>query len=209
MKIAVINELTTAHRNEDIMLALEKYDHEVYNLGMKNKETSYSLQYNQISFLAALLLNGEKVDLVIGGCSTGQGFAISSMQYPSVITGHISTPLDAYLFSQINGGNCLSLVLNQGYGWGSDINLEMILDAFFKEPLGNGYPPSRKEAQKISRNQLMEISHITHKSMAEIITLLSKNFVKEALNYPGIKEFLDIDSLPDKELATSIHTVLS
>ena len=45
--------------------------------------------------------------------------------------------------------------------------------------------------------------------MAEIVTLLPKDFVKEALNYPGISEFLDIDSLSDKELATNIRTILS
>lgn len=208
MKIAVINELTTADRNSDIILALQKYNHEIYNLGMKKKEEKYILQYNQISFLAALVLNINKVDLVIGGCSTGQGFAISSMQYPGVVTGHIQTPLDAYLFSQINGGNCLSLVLNQGYGFASEINIEIIFDAFFKESLAGGYPVARKEAQEISRKQLLEISKSTHKSMSEILLCLPKDFVKEALEYPGIKEFLDINSLSDKELVNSINTVL-
>ena len=53
------------------------------------------------------------------------------MQYPGVFCGHIMTPLDAWLFRQINGGNCISLALNQGYGWAADVNLKFIFDRFF------------------------------------------------------------------------------
>lgn len=42
--------------------------------------------------------------------------------------GLIQSPLDAWLFGQINGGNCISLALNFGYGWATDINLWFVFD---------------------------------------------------------------------------------
>ncbi len=42
------------------------------------------------------------------------------MQYPGVSCGLIADPLDAWLFSMINAGNCISLALNKGYGWAGE-----------------------------------------------------------------------------------------
>ena len=117
MKIAVINETSAADRNADIMAALEGRGHEVLNVGMKKGFEPPELQYIQTGLMTGLLLHLKRVDLVVGGCGTGQGYLNSVMQYPGVFCGHILTPLDAWLFAQINDGNCMSLMLNQGYGW--------------------------------------------------------------------------------------------
>jgi ribose 5-phosphate isomerase RpiB len=144
MKIALINETSAADRNADIMAALEGRGHEVINAGMKKNGEKPELQYIHTGFIAAVLLNLKRVDMVVGGCGTGQGFMNSVMQYPGVFCGHILTPLDAWLFGQINDGNCISLMLNQGYGWASNINLRFIFDSYFEPQRGAGYPAQRK-----------------------------------------------------------------
>jgi len=205
MRIAVINETSAADRNADILAALEGRGHEIINAGMTKSGTQPELTYIHTGLLAALLLNTKKVDLVIGGCGTGQGFLNSVMQYPGVFCGHILNPLDAWLFTQINGGNCISLMLNQGYGWASNVNVRMIFDALFSVAPGGGYPPHRAESQAASRALLTGISRSTHRSMTEIILSLPEEVVKTALSYPGIWELLDPPALADKTLGAVLE----
>jgi len=169
MRIAVINEVSASHRNADIIAALSKFDHTIYNVGMTNPDKGPELTYIHTGLMAGILLNMEAVDLVVGGCGTGQGFLNSVMQYPKVFCGLISDPLDAWLFSQINGGNCISLPLNKGYGWAADINLQFIFEKLFDCEMGAGYPEHRKESQRISRDKLKKISKYTHKEIDEIL----------------------------------------
>ena len=136
MKIAVINETSAADRNKDIIAALEGRGHEVVNAGMTQNGAQPELQYIHTGLMAAVLLNLQRVDLVVGGCGTGQGFLNSVMQYPNVFCGHILNALDAWLFAQINDGNCISLALNQGYGWAGDVNLRLLFDIYFSVERG-------------------------------------------------------------------------
>ena len=116
--------------------------------------------------MSALLLYLKRVDFVVGGCGTGQGYLNAVMQYPGVFCGHILNALDAWLFTQINGGNCISLALNQGYGWAADINLRFIFDRIFSAESGSGYPAHRREPQQEARLELERISSLTHRSFA-------------------------------------------
>ena len=155
MKIAVINEVSASIRNEDIVNALHKTTNaEVLNVGMKNPEQTPSLTYIHTSYMAAVLLNTGSCDFVIGDAAPDRVFkwctAISG-----VVCGLIVEPLDAWLFSQINGGNCVSLPLNKGYGWAGSINLEYIFEKLFADPAGAGYP---KERAKESGNEPPDIS---------------------------------------------------
>src|SRR5512136_641442 len=174
MRIAVINETSAADKNVEILKALEGRGHEVFNLGnTKNGETP-SLLYIHTGLMSALLLNLKAVDFVVGGCGTGLGYLNSVMQYPGVFCGHLLTPLDAFLFARINAGNCVSLALNQGYGWAGDVNLGMIFDALFTPELGSGYPAARAEPQRQGRHLLEQVSQATHRPMPEILTALPK-----------------------------------
>lgn len=74
MKIAVINETSAADRNADILAALDGLGHEVFNVGMRHNGEKPELTYIHTGFLGALLLNTGRVDFVVGGCGTGQGF---------------------------------------------------------------------------------------------------------------------------------------
>ena len=188
MKIAVINEVSAMARNPDILAALKPGGHEVCNLGMDPSKEQPELTYIHTGLMAAIVLNSGICDLVVGGCGTGQGFMLSSMQYPGVFTGLIETPLDAWLFSQINGGNCISLALNKGYGWAADINLKYIFERFFQDPSGQGYPPQRQESQKHSRNMLVQISAAVHKPFAEAALSLPEPYLQEVLEFPGFRE---------------------
>ena len=147
MRIAVLNETSAADRNAAIVDALRGRGHEIINAGMKKNGEQPELSYIHTGLLAALLLHLNRVDFVVGGCGTGQGFLNSVMQYPGVFCGHIMNSLDAWLFAQINAGNCISLALNQGYGWAGDVNLRFIFDRLFSVEFGLGYPPHRSQPQ--------------------------------------------------------------
>lgn len=204
MKIAVINETSAADRNADILRALADRGHEIINAGMKKNGEQPELTYLHTGLLAALLLNTGRVEYVVGGCGTGQGFLTSVMQYPNIFCGHIVTALDAWLFTQINGGNCISLMLNQGYGWASDVNLGFIFDRIFSVPVGLGYPPHRQASQQESRRVLMGISTITHRPLAAIVREMPSDVVRQTLNYPGVWELLNVETLTDRELAAAL-----
>ncbi len=204
MRIAVVNETSTADRNADIISALEGRGHEILNVGMRKGGDSPELTVIHTSFLAALLLNSERADYIVAGCGTGQGFEIAITQYPRIFCGHIQNPLDAWLFTQINGGNCVSLALNQGYGWAADVNLRMIFDQLFGVEFGAGYPPHRRSTQQESRRLLEEITSVSHRSMADIVRDLPARVVLPALAYPGVEEILGLGGLHDESLAAAL-----
>ncbi len=180
MRIAVINETSAADKNADIMAALSGRGHDVVNAGMTRNGAKPELTYIHTGFLAALLLNAGRADFVVGGCGTGQGFLNSVMQYPGVFCGHILNSLDAWLFAQINGGNCVSLALNQGYGWAGDVNLRFIFDRLFSVEPGSGYPPHRRESQRESRATLQAISRLAHRPFADIVRALPDAVLRPA-----------------------------
>ena len=162
------------------------------------------LQYIHTGLMAAILLHIKRVDFVVGGCGTGQGFLNSVMQYPGVFCGHILTSLDAWLFAQINGGKCISLALNQGYGWAGDVNLRFIFDQLFSVEFGSGYPPHRKEPQQRSRLILENISKLVHLPFAEIITALPQEVIQPVLDYPGMQQLVNVDTLDDSAIKEAL-----
>jgi len=205
MKIAIINETSSADRNSDILKALEGKGHELINCGMKKTGQAPELSYVHTSLMAALLLETGRVDFVVGSCGTGQGFMNAVLQYPGVSCGHILSPLDAWLFARINGGNCVSLALNQGYGWAGDVNLRLVFDQLFTPERSAGYPPHRSEPQRAARDLLASISRASHRTMAEIVQVLADEAVVPALGYPGFLALLFSGPLPDLALAAALR----
>jgi len=200
MKIAVINETSAADKNKDIITALDEFGHEIFNVGMTKTGGHPELTYIDTGFLGALLLNTKRVDFVIGGCGTGQGFLNSVMQYPGVFCGHILSPLDAWLFTQINGGNCISLALNQGYGWAGDANLRFIFEKLFSVESGSGYPEHRRVSQQQSRKILANISQKTHLPFEVIVEKMDSNIVEKVLGFPGVWDLLDVENIGNNRL---------
>jgi ribose 5-phosphate isomerase RpiB len=207
MKIAVINEISAAARNADILRALEGRGHEVLNLGNTSAEDTLQLQYIQTGLMSALLLHLKVVDFVVGGCGTGLGYLNSVLQYPGVVCGHILSPLDAWLFSRINNGNCVSLALNQGYGWAGEINLKMIFDELFTTDRGTGFPAHRAEPQRNSRQLLAEVSTATHKSFPEILHALPISVTQPVVNFPAFKPLIMKAIIDDPELSKTVSSL--
>lgn len=208
MRVAIINETSAAAKNADILKALEGRRLEVMNLGNTGAEGEFALQYIHTGLMSALLLHLGAADFVVGGCGTGLGYMNSVLQYPGVGCGHVLSPLDAWLFARINAGNCVSLALNQGYGWAGDVNLKMIFDALFTPETGAGYPSHRAEPQRNSRETLASISKITHKSFGEILTSLPVEVTKPALEYPVFKPVILAAAQKEPELLSIITQIL-
>ncbi len=183
MKIAVINEFSAMSKNKDVVAAIEKQGREVLNIGMSDNYNDINLTYIHTGFMAGAVLNLGLADLVVGSCGTGQGFLISANQYPNVYCGLILEPSDAYVFSQINAGNCISLALNKGFGWAGELNLDYIFEKLFAKAPGGGYPEERAASQAQSRGLLRGINEAAHKSFDEILRGLDKDIVKTALSH--------------------------
>ena len=210
MRIAVINETSAADKNKDILSALEGRGHEIINAGMTSSGAKPELTYIHTGLLAGILLNLKRADLVVGGCGTGQGFLNSVMQYPNVCCGLIQNPLDVWLFGQINGGNCISLALNFGYGWAGDVNLKFIFDRLFSlDELGCGYPAYRRESQQESIRILKEVSMAAHRTLAEIISSLDEGVIRPVLAYPGVSELIDTNSIEDVTLRETLEAKIA
>ncbi len=203
--IAVVNETSAVDKHPTIMSALEGRGLDVVNAGMAAKGEVPELQYIQTGLISALLLAADRVDMVIGGCGTGQGYMNSVMQYPGVACGHLLTPLDAFLFARINAGNVVSLALNQGWGWAGEINLSMLFDQLFSGERGGGFPPHRAEPQAASRANLEIVGEATHRSMAEVVVRLPDEIVVPAITHPAAAAVLDIDTIEDAVLRTALQ----
>ena len=133
MRIALINENSQAGKNEVILRALcsaaKPYGHEIFNYGMHNPEDEHYLTYVQNGILAAVLLNSGAVDFVVTGCGTGEGAMLALNAFPGVQCGLVTDPSDAFLFTQINNGNAVSLPYAKGFGWGGE---RLIWNIFLK-----------------------------------------------------------------------------
>lgn len=207
-RIGIVNEVSACARNKDIVAALQGYDDiEILNMGMKDPEEENPITYIQTGIISAILLNCDMCDLVVGGCGTGQGYLNAVMQFPGVFCGLIQEPLDAWLFSQINGGNCVSLALNKGYGWAADINLKYIFEKLFKDPSGQGYPAARAESQAESRECLKNMSLKTHKTLLEALESLDKKVLEPIQQR---KEFMSAlgEKSASNELAMRVYKLL-
>ncbi len=205
MRVAVINEVSAADKNGAIMAALDGRGLSVINAGMTQKSDQPQLLYTHTGLMSALLVHLDVVDLVIGGCGTGQGYLNSVMQYPGMICGHLLSPLDAWLFARINAGNCVSLALNQGYGWAGEVNLRFLFDRLFSVEWGSGYPEERYAPQKESREELVKITGITHKSLPEIILSLPERIVAPALERLVSLKILDLESPGNEEIKSAVR----
>ena len=87
----MINETRAADKKTHILAALEGRGHEVFNVGVKARGAEPELLYTHTGLLSALLLHTGKVEFVVGGCGTGQGYLNSVMQYPGAVCGYILT----------------------------------------------------------------------------------------------------------------------
>lgn len=211
MKIALINENSQAAKNELICSTLKKVvepmGHQVYNYGMYGAEDPNSLTYVQNGILAAVLLNSGAADYVVTGCGTGEGAMLACNAFPGVLCGHIESPLDAYLFSQVNDGNCVALPFAEGFGWGGELNLEYIFEKLFSTPGGGGYPKERVIPEQRNKKILDGVKEITHTDLVTILQRLDAELVKGALSGEKFREYF-LENCRDEKLAECVKEIL-
>lgn len=182
MKIGVIQASSQTGKNEMIHDAVKLYakGHEIVNFGcFEDEDERYS--YIEVSLMIGLLLNSKAVDLIVTGCSSGQGMMLSCNSIPGVLCGYIPTPQDAYLFAQINNGNCVSLPLGEEYTWHGKDNMYETLKDLFKETFGQGYPRS-EAARKLKDTLLLkEIRRRSQIGFIDFLDRLDEDLIKRIL----------------------------
>lgn len=212
MKIALINENSQAAKNEMICATLKKVvepmGHEVVNYGMYSAEDENALTYVQNGILAAVLLNSGAADYVITGCGTGEGAMLACNSFPKVLCGHIESPLDAYLFSQVNDGNCVALPFAENFGWGGELNLQYTFEKLFCAPGGGGYPPERVVPEQRNKKILDQVKEVTHTDMESILKKLDRELVKGALAGEHFQEYF-FAGCKDEKLAQCVRELLA
>lgn len=210
MKIALINENSQAAKNAQIYEVLkeeaEKAGHTVYNYGMYTAEDEVQLTYVKNGLLASILLTAKAVDFVITGCGTGQGAMLACNSFPNVLCGHVVNGLDAYLFGQVNDGNCIAMPFAQSFGWGAEINLHDTFAKLFSEPFGGGYPKERREPEQRNKKILDEVKAVTHKPLLQILKELDQTFLKETIAGAHFAEYF-YPNCKDDEIAQYLRSL--
>ncbi len=172
MNIALVMEWSTSERNqivaEILQKAADRAGHKVVNYGQFNMEDCRQT-YNQNAVFIATLLGSGAADFVITGCGTGEGAMLAANSMPGVLCGMVIDPSDSYLFTQVNGGNCISLPFAKGWGWGAEINLEYVFEKLFAKEPGGGYPPHAAESEKRNAYLLNKLKRVSHKSLIDIL----------------------------------------
>lgn len=210
MKIALINENSQAAKNALIYDVLNdeatKAGHTVYNYGMYSAEDDVQLTYVKNGLLASILLTTKAVDFVVTGCGTGQGAMLACNSFPNVLCGHVTSPLDAYLFGQVNDGNCIAMPFAQGFGWGGEVNLHYTFEKLFSETFGGGYPKERREPEQRNKKILDSVKLVTHKPLIDILKEIDQTFLKETISGEHFAE-LFYPNCQDDEIANYLKSL--
>jgi len=210
MKIALVNENSQAAKNAVIFQALKKVadakGHEAFNYGMYGVDGESQLTYVQNGLLASILLNSKAADFVVTGCGTGEGAMIACNSFPGVVCGLAVEPTDAYLFSQINGGNALSIPYAKGFGWGAELNLELIFERLFAEPIGGGYPKERAVPEQRNARILWDLRAAIHKPLIQVLAEIDQDFLAETVAGERFAEYFagNAEDGPIKDYISSL-----
>jgi ribose 5-phosphate isomerase RpiB len=185
MKIALIIENSQAAKSDIIHDALtsvaKEHGHEVHHYGMYTPEDKASLTYVMNGLLAGIVLNSGAADFVITGCGTGMGSMLACNSMPGVFCGLVIDPTDAFLFSQINDGNCMSMPYAKGFGWAAELNLQDCYRKIFENEGGAGYPKERAELMRTNRGKLKDLKAASCKDMLTVLKTCDQDLLKSAI----------------------------
>jgi ribose 5-phosphate isomerase RpiB len=146
--------------------------------------------------LAGIILNSGAADFVITGCGTGMGSMLACNAMPGVFCGLVIDPTDAFLFSQINDGNCMSMPYAKGFGWAAELNLQDCYRKIFENEGGAGYPKERAELMRTNRGKLKALKAASCNDMLTVLKTCDQDLLKAAiagerfadLFYPNCKD---------------------
>lgn len=200
MKVALIVENSQAAKNAIVHDALrsvaEPLGHQVFNYGMYTPEDKASLTYVMNGLLAGILLNSGAADFVVTGCGTGMGSMLAANAMPGVFCGLVIDPTDAFLFSQINDGNAISMPYAKGFGWAAELNLQDCYRKIFENEGGAGYPKERAHFMAANRSILKDMKGASCRDMLTVLKTVDQDLLKAAiagehfaeLFYPNAKD---------------------
>ncbi|MCW9732321.1 RpiB/LacA/LacB family sugar-phosphate isomerase [Avibacterium sp. 20-15] len=212
MKIALMMENSQAAKNPIILNELknvvEPKGHSVYNVGM-NSEKDHHLTYIHLGIMASILLNSKAVDFVVAGCGTGQGALMSLNLHPGVVCGYCLEPADAFLFSQINNGNALSLAFAKGFGWGAELNVRYMFEKAFEGERGQGYPVERREPQVRNAGILNQVkAAVAKENYLDTLRAIDPELVKTAVSGERFQQCF-FDNCQDDAIRAYVTEVLN
>lgn len=212
MKIALINENSQAAKNEIIHTALtsvaEPMGHTVFNYGMYSAEDETQLTYIMNGLLTAILLNSKAADFVVTGCGTGMGAMLAANAMPGVFCGLVIDPTDAFLFSQINAGNAVSMPYAKGFGWAAELNLQDCYRKLFEGTPGAGYPKERAAIMAKNRGILTDFKAAATKDMLSVLKDVDQDLLKTTISGPKFQEYFFANS-QDEEISAYLKGVLA
>jgi ribose 5-phosphate isomerase RpiB len=160
----------------------EPLGHEVHHYGMYGEDDPNSLTYVMNGLLTGILLNSGAADFVVTGCGTGMGSMLACNSMPGVFCGLVIDPTDAFLFSQINNGNAISMPYAKGFGWAAELNLEDCYRKLFEQEGGLGYPKERAEIMAKNRGILADLKGASCKDMLTVLKSVDQAFLKSAVS---------------------------
>ena len=191
MRVGVIQASSQTDKNEilyETVLRNAK-QHEVVNFGcFPNEKETYS--YIDISIEVGLLIASEAVDVVVTGCSSGQGMMLACNSIPGVLCGYTPTPQDAFLFGRINNGNAISVPLGLNYGWAGEVNLGYIMEALFSTPFGTGYPMEEAERKRKDAELLKRIRNHANVQLLRFLQNLHQEIVRKNIRRDIVTDFI-------------------
>ena len=210
MKIALIIENSQAAKSEMIHTALrnvaEPLGHEVHHYGMYGEDDPNSLTYVMNGLLTGILLNSGAADFVVTGCGTGMGSMLACNSMPGVFCGLVIDPTDAFLFSQINNGNAISMPYAKGFGWAAELNLEDCYRKLFEQEGGLGYPKERAEIMAKNRGILADLKGASCKDMLAVLKSVDQAFLKSAVSGAQFGK-LFFENASDSEIIDYLRSV--
>ena len=187
MNIGIIQASSQVGKNKLIFDTVKKYaaGSEIINFGCTEDEPDrYS--YIEISVLAGMLLSSGAVDFIVTGCSSGQGMMLACNSFPGVLCGYAPTPMDAYLFAQINNGNAVSLPLGEEYTWAGYENFDATVAKLFSEPFGQGYPKGEAVRKLRDTELLKQIRRSSQRAAVDLLESLDGDFVQSILRKQNV-----------------------
>jgi len=211
MKIALIIENSQAAKSETVHSALksvvEPLGHTVHHYGMYTPEDKASLTYVMNGLLAGILLNSRAADFVVTGCGTGMGSMLACNSMPGVFCGLVIDPTDAFLFGQINDGNCLSMPYAKGFGWAAELNLQDCYRKLFEVERGVGYPKERAAIMARNRGILKGLKAAATKDMLSVLQAADPDLVKATVAGERFQD-LFFPNCQDDAIAAHLRGVL-
>ena len=109
---------------------------------------------------------------------------------PGVFCGLVIDPTDAFLFSQINAGNAISMPYAKGFGWAAELNLQDCYRKLFEGEPGVGYPKERAAIMAKNRSILADLKAAASHDMMSVLKNVDQDLLKAAIAGEKFEELL-------------------